>query len=234
MEQIYNIYCDETNHLQSGPSLMGLGAISCPIEDIKEINERIREIKRRHSLSASFEIKWTKVSPAKLAFYQDIVDYFFDNDKLTFRVVLINKDVLDHEKFNQSHDEFYYKMYYSLLRRIIPARGECNIYLDIKDTRSQEKIVKLHEVLCNSFHDFERSILKKIQHVRSHEVNILQIVDLLLGAIQFANREQLKSEAKSSLVEQIKSRSSYSLTKSTWPSEEKFNIFHWKGTNTEL
>ncbi|MCK5061987.1 DUF3800 domain-containing protein [Candidatus Parcubacteria bacterium] len=232
MSQIYNIYCDETNHLENAPAkLMGLGAVWCPMEEVRNVNERVRELKKRHGLSAEFEIKWTKVSPAKLAFYQDVIDYFFDNENLNFRVVILNKDILDHKKFNQNHDDFYYKMYYELLRRIIPAKGGFNIYVDIKDTRSQEKIDKLHEVICNYLHDFEKSILKKIQQVRSHEINILQLADLLLGSVQFANRSGLQSPAKLALVEQVKKRSGFSLTKKTWPSEEKFNIFHWTGNN---
>lgn len=233
MEEIYNIYCDETNHLENNPvKLMGLGAVWCPLDEVKIINERLRDIKKRHGLSLNFEIKWTKVSPAKLAFYQDVVDYFFDNEKLSFRVVMLNKDILDHKKFNQDHDDFYYKMYYVLLSQIIPARNEFNIYVDIKDTRSQEKINKLHEVICNNLHDYERSILKKVQQVRSHEVNILQLTDLLLGAVQFANRQDVGSVAKIALVEQIKKRSGFSLIKKTWPSEKKFNIFHWTGNSS--
>lgn len=232
MSNNFNIYCDETNHLENDPiKLMGLGAVWCPVDEVKNINERIREIKKRHGLAPDFEIKWTKVSPAKLAFYKDVVDYFFDNQKMGFRVVMLDKGILDHKKFEQSHDDFYYKMYYILLSQIIPARGEFNVYLDIKDTRSQEKINKLHEIICNRLHDYERSVLKKVQHIRSHEVNVLQLTDLLLGATQFANREELESGAKKEIVEQIKSRSGFSLKKNTWPSEEKFNIFHWTGNN---
>lgn len=231
MSQTYNIYCDETNHLENDPvNIMGLGAVWCPIDEVRNVNERIREIKKRHGLSSDFEIKWTKVSPAKLPFYQDVVDYFFDNENLGFRTVVIKKDILMHEKYSQEHDDFYYKMYYELLRRIIPAKGEYNVYVDIKDTKSQEKIEKLQKVLCNFLHDFERSVLKKVQQVRSHEVNILQIADLLLGSVQFANRKDLQSEAKIALVEQIKKRSGYSLERSTMPSEEKFNVFHWIGS----
>jgi hypothetical protein len=232
MEEAYNIYCDETNHLENSPvKLMGLGAVWCPLDEVQNSNDRIREIKKRHNLTPDFEIKWTKVSPAGKAFYEDIIDYFFDNTKLNFRAVLIDKSILDHKKFNQDHDKYYYKMYFQLLSKIIPPKGEFNIYLDIKDTRSQEKVKKLHEVLCNNIHDFERSILKRVQQVRSHEVNILQITDLLLGALQFANRSDMASTAKSDLAEQIKKRSGYSLVKSTWPSEQKFNVFHWKGNN---
>ena len=75
---IYNIYCDETNHLEHSPiKIMGLGLIWCPKDEVRKINERIREIKRRHRLSPEFEIKWTKISPSKQLFYQDVIDYFF-------------------------------------------------------------------------------------------------------------------------------------------------------------
>ena len=74
---IYNIYCDESCHLPNDrQSIMTLGLIWCPLNKTREIATRIREIKSRHGLSKDFEIKWTKVSPAKYMFYKDIVDYF--------------------------------------------------------------------------------------------------------------------------------------------------------------
>lgn len=229
---IYNIYCDETNHLEHGPiKIMGLGSVWCLKDEIKKINERIREIKKRHELSSDFEIKWTKISPSKQLFYQDVIDYFFDNDDLSFRAIMIDKNILDHGKFKQEHDEWYYKMYFTLLSKIISPNDNYYIYLDIKDTRSQEKVKKLQDILCNNIYDFNQNILKNIQQVRSYEVNILQLTDLFLGALQFVNRNETTSEAKRFLIEQIKKRSGYSLTKSTLPTESKFNIFYWKGNN---
>ncbi|MFH1900044.1 MAG: DUF3800 domain-containing protein [Patescibacteria group bacterium] len=232
---IYNIYCDETNHLEHSPiKIMGLGSVWCLKEEVEKINERIREIKRRHGLSPDFEIKWTKISPSKQLFYQDVIDYFFDNDDLSFRAVMIDKNILDHDKFKQGHDDWYYKMYFTLLSKIISPDDNYYIYLDIKDTRSQEKVKRLQDILCNSIYDFDQNILKNIQQVRSHEVNILQLTDLFLGALQFVNRDETTSEAKKSLIEQIKKRSGYSLTKSTLPGENKFNIFYWKGNNNSI
>ena len=77
MSQIYNIYCDESCHLENDKQkIMVLGGLWCPLEKIKAISKRIKEIKERHKLGDSFEIKWIKVSPAKLDFYIDIIDYF--------------------------------------------------------------------------------------------------------------------------------------------------------------
>ncbi|MFH1712977.1 MAG: hypothetical protein ABH896_02210 [Candidatus Jacksonbacteria bacterium] len=45
----YNIYCDETNHLEHSPiKIMGLGSVWCPLNEAKKINDRIKEIKKRH------------------------------------------------------------------------------------------------------------------------------------------------------------------------------------------
>ena len=58
----YNIYCDESCHLQNDHSkVMVLGAIWCLKEKRKEISIRLQEIKVKHGLAANFEVKWNKV-----------------------------------------------------------------------------------------------------------------------------------------------------------------------------
>ena len=230
-----NIYCDESNHLEAdGISTMVLGAVYGPIEKIRTANNRLREIKAKHKIAPSTEIKWTKVSPNKVAFYLDVIDYFYDNDDLHFRAIIINKDTLDHESFKQTHDDFYYKMYFELLSKILDPQDTYSIYLDIKDTQGSKKVRKLREVLSNKMYDFDERIVEKIQLVRSHEVEVLQLTDLLIGAMQFLNREDVKSEAKKQVITRIKERSGYDLLKSTLVREEKTNLFYWKGQNNNV
>jgi hypothetical protein len=224
----FNVYCDESNHLEhDNIRPMALGAVFIPTEKAKKVNTRIREIKAKHGLSPTFEAKWTKISPGKIAFYKDLIDYFFDDDDLRFRVVLIDKNHLNHEKFQQTHDQFYYKMFFELLSKILEPSNKYFIYLDIKDTQGRKKVSKLREVLANNMYDFQRDIVEEIQQVRSHEVGILQITDILIGAMQFVNRNDTKSVAKKQLVDRIKERSSYDLQKSTLLLEKKMNIFYW-------
>jgi len=102
---VFNIYCDESCHLPNdGQTIMTLGLIWCPLDKTREIAIRLREIKARHNLASDFEIKWTKVSPSKVLFYQDIIDYFFDDDDLHFRSVVIQKSEINHDLFNQTHE----------------------------------------------------------------------------------------------------------------------------------
>jgi hypothetical protein len=230
MSDSFNIFCDESGHLEHDrQQVMVLGAVWCPLEKTREIAFRLREIKRRHGLPGSFEVKWQKVSPAKQSFYLDLVDYFFDNDDLGFRALIIpNKAALRHEAFGQDHDSWYYKMYFDMLKVLLSPQARYRIYVDIKDTRSMPKLDLLREVLCNNLYDFQRRIIERVQPVRSHEVEQVQLADLLIGAVGYASRGLDTNSAKLALVRRMRRRSGYELTRTTLLREEKVNLFRWE------
>ncbi len=230
MTQTYNIYCDESGHLEhDGQDVMVLGAVWCLEDKAREAFVRLREIKEAHGLSRTFEVKWTKVSPAGMDLYRDILDYFFDDDDLYFRAIIVpDKSKLDHAAFGQTHDEWYYKMYFDMLRMIFSPLARYRVYLDIKDTRGAARVAKLHEVTCNSIYDFSAKIVERMQLVRSHEVELMQLADLLIGAVAYANRGLATSEAKTSLVKRIRERSGYTLTRTTLYRENKVNLLRWR------
>jgi hypothetical protein len=227
-----NLYCDESGHLEKdNVPVMVLGALWCETEKAREIAVRIREIKALHGLPPHFEAKWTKISPARQDFYLALLDYFFDNDDLHFRAVVVpDKSKLDHTRFNQTHDTWYYKMYFELLEFLIEPEAEHYFYLDIKDTRGGTKIGKLREVLANSIYDFDQQIIKNIQQVQSREVEQIQLTDLLIGAISYANRGLTTNAAKLAFVERLRQRSRYKLTRSTLLRETKMNILVWEAS----
>jgi hypothetical protein len=230
MSETFNVYCDESCHLESdSAAVMALGAIWCPLDTIKESTQRIREIKARHAIPVHSEIKWTKISPGNLQLYLDVVDYFFDTDHLFFRALVAAKDSLRHADYNQSHDDWYYKMYFDMIKWILEPESKFRIYLDIKDSRGGVKVAKLHDVLASSIYDFSRSIVERLQIVRSHDLDLMQIADILIGAVAAANRGVTKSPAKQTIVERIRKRSRYSLQRSTLLREKKINLFLWKG-----
>jgi len=236
MSETYNIYCDESCHLENDrQSTMVLGAVWCPLDKRREIAERIREIKRNHELPANFEVKWTKVSPAKRRFYLDLLDYFFDDDDLHFRALVVpDKSRLDHAAFpGQDHDQWYYKMYFDMLKVILSPTDRYRIYLDIKDTRGGEKVRKLHDVLCNNLYDFSREIVERVQLVHSHELEQLQLADLLVGTVSYVNRGLKTNSGKLALVERMKKRSGYDLDKTTLLKENKVNLLLWRAREIE-
>jgi hypothetical protein len=230
VSQTINIYCDESCHLEhDAQPAMVLGAVWCHGDRSRDVASAIREAKVRHDLPPSFEMKWGKISPGKLDFYADVVSLFFDEPALGFRCVIAPKEELQHEAFSQDHDTWYYKMYYYLLRRLLSDRSNCyRVYLDVKDTNSAAKIRKLHDVLCNFMYDFDRRVLDRVQAVHSHEVQLIQLADILAGAVSYSVRGLESSEAKRAIVELIKARTKrQSIVNSSWLSESKFNVFRW-------
>ncbi len=231
MNEIINVYCDESCHLENDKiNVMMLGAVSCPQLRTREISIRIKEIKAEFGLPSAFEIKWTKVSAGQLPFYLHLIDYFFDHEDLKFRGLLIpDKSALTHEQFGQSHDDWYYKMYFQMLKAIFNESNHYRIYIDIKDTLGIHKIERLHNVLCNNIYDFNKNIIERLQQIRSEESALLQLADLLIGAVGYHNRGLKGSQAKATLIDRIKHRSGYSLERSTLVRAEKFNLFRWEG-----
>lgn len=233
MNTLYNIYCDESCHLENdGINDMVLGAIWCPQVKLKEISDRIRKIKAKHQILPMAELKWTKIGPAKKEVYIELLNYFFDCADLHFRCLIVpDKQQLDHTRFNQTHDDWYYKMYFDMLKFIFAPQDRYEVYIDIKDTNSYKKAKKLKEICSNNIYDFSGRIIRRIQPIRSNEVQIMQIVDILIGAVGYQNRlfpdEFKKSSTKMELIDLIKERSGYSLKKSTLYKEDKFNIFVW-------
>lgn len=226
----FNVYCDESCHLENDHiKAMALGTVWCDKAAVRRISEQIKQLKTAHGLSRQFEIKWTKVSPAKLGFYQALIDLFFDTPELHFRgVVIPDKTLLNHVRFGQDHDDFYYKMFFTLLKVIFVPNHQYAIYLDIKDTQSQDMVKGLHNCLCNSQYDFDRQSIQKIQQIRSHEAELLQVADLMIGALSYLHRGLVTSAAKQTLLAQIKARSGYSLLQNTWYREDKFNLLVWR------
>lgn len=227
-----NIYCDESGHLEKDHlPVMVLGALWCETEKVHEIAVRLREIKVKYGLPPNFEIKWTKVSPARLDFYQALLDYFFDDDDLHFRALVVpDKSLLDHARFNQDHDLWYFKMYFEMLKILINPRAEHFIYLDIKDSQGGWKVDKLQEVLANNALDFDRLVVRRIQQVQSHEVEQIQLADLLIGAVSYANRGLDSSPAKLAFIQRMRTRSGHLLTRSTLPYEPKVNLLVWEAS----
>ncbi len=226
MSDAINIYCDESCHLENDhqPTML-LGAIWCPQDEVVRLSREVQDMKTRHK--AAGELKWTKVSNARLDFYLELIDWFLAEVPLHFRgLVVLHKERLNHALFNQgSHDDFYYKMYFSLLSKIL-SPDECyNIYLDIKDTRSRLKLRKLGEVLCNDKYDFTSQMIRHLQNIRSHESYLLQVCDFLLGAVSYRHRGLTGNPAKMVVIKHLEDRLGYDLLHSTPLREEKFNLF---------
>lgn len=162
-----------------------------------------------------------------MPYFCDVMDYFFDDDDLCFRALIAKKAGLRHADHGQTHDEWYYKMLFEMLKVLLDPEKHFRIYFDYKDTHGGHRVSKLHEVLSNSLYDFSRDIVERVQLVRSHEVELMQLSDFLIGAVGYLNRGLTSNLTKVALIERMKERSKLSLTRTTLLRAEKVNLLLW-------
>lgn len=232
MGKTYNIYVDETCHLEhDNQPVMCIGYTKIERDSYEELKEAIKEIKLKHK--SPTEIKWNKLSGSRSALYKELIDFFFDHP-ISFRCVLVkNKKNLNHEKFNRGdHNAFYYKLAYLLLNNTYTNPVDLNyrVIMDIKDTRGRERLKELDSFLNKK--NGSNSPFKYFQHIRSDENEFLQLADLFIGAVAYkARKENLKpnaSQVKTEIMNYLEKKSGYSIDDGTEPWEEKFNIFDFQ------
>lgn len=225
----YNVYCDESCHLVNNNSnYMLIGAVYCPKYKVKKVNEYIEHLKENYNLSSKIELKWNKVDKKTEKLYLDIINYFFNNDDLKFRVIVIDKTKLDHEKYNQTENDFYHKAYYDMLKYIIIPGNFYNIYPDIKDTNSYYYHQVMLDYLRIKMSDANKKTIKKVQPIRSYEAPMLQINDILIGALSYYYRNLSSNSVKLNIINKIRKLYQNNLDISSNYSNTKFNIFIWR------
>lgn len=235
MSETINIYCDESCHIENDrQKAMVLGCLICPESKAIEIAKDIRNLKKEHKIPPFAEIKWKKVSKSKELFYIDLLDYFLNNKDLNFRaLVFANKDKykLEHEKYNQTYDDWYYKMFYITIYKILGPFKKYNIYLDKKNPNSNKKLKKLSECLGVGHK------IKKIQNVLSHQVEQIQLADFLIGLISYLNRQLYLEEnpnlTKVKLIDIFRTKIDLPLIKTTPMFSNKVNLLFWEPSHYE-
>lgn len=184
-----NLYVDESS--QNAHRFIVLGCTIVPSDCVSEIHRRIAELRVEQQIGR--EVKWTKVSRAKLDAYVALVDIYFSFQSdfgLQFHSLIVDATRLNHAKFNQGDREIgSNKFVYQLLLKAGERRSQSTpfyVYLDSRKTR--HGLDELHSVLNNGFSKGASAPLRpyhRVQFRDSKEVDLLQLNDLILGAIAF-------------------------------------------------
>lgn len=224
-QPVYKIFCDESCHLQhDGADIMVLGAIHCSTEKALTLTKHIKWLRHQHQYHT--EIKWTKLLGKQLPFYQALIDLVLDDTEIKFKATVVqHKATLDHDTFNAgSHNTFYYKMFFYTLCDFLQEGREYRIYMDYMDTLGSEKTKTLCEVLQakNKYNLNVRAFI-----VQSYEAQLIQLCDLIIGAIAYKNRNDIehKSEIKNQIIAYLEQKLGHELDYGSPPWERQFNIF---------
>ncbi len=224
---VYKIFCDESCHLQhDGADIMVLGALHCHAEKAVQLSKHIKWLRHQHNYHT--ELKWTKLIAKQMPFYRALIDALIDDVDVQFKATVVqHKNHLYHHAFNGGdHNTFYYKMFYYTLRDFLVCDHQYQIYLDYMDTLGGEKVNKLCQVLKT---EGRQDIEVKAYIIQSYESQLIQLCDLVIGAISYKNRSDIDHESviKNEIIAYLEQKLGHSLDYGTPPWERNFNIFRF-------
>jgi len=199
------LYCDESEIKGQFFSNFYGGAL------IKSIhaNEIQRVLKdKKIQLNLHGEVKWQKVTGNYLDKYIDLMGTFFNfikEDKIKVRIMFSqNCNVAEGlEPYHIEHE--YFILYYHFIKHAFGlqyANNSSNIlnvraYFDkLPDTKEKCELFKDHIHGLNRYIEFKKGKIsidrEQITEVVSHKHDILQCLDIILGAVQFRLNDKHK------------------------------------------
>lgn len=224
----FDVYCDESRPealcagRQGGAVQLVIGSLWLPTEDRDELKKAVHGLRNQHHVGGEF--KWQKVSPSRLAFYEELLDLFFgQGDRLRFRCIVVDPEKVDLLRFHDGDQELgFYKFYYQMLHHWILDFNEYVVFCDNKPNRDMTRLQVLQKCLR---HANLSATIENVQAVPSDESVLIQLADVLTGAASAKlNKSLHEGTAKAKLVKLLESRLGRELAH-TWKSEQKFNVF---------
>lgn len=231
----FNIYCDESS--VDGDKLhryFVIGALIIPRNKKVELKNNLEELKKKHSIS---EIKWNNLSDASLKLAQSILKLFFKIEYISFNAIVVDKNKVNYEFYHEGSKELaFYKFYYFLLRNRLLNECRYYIFLDKKPVSVQNRVSVLKAFLTGFIKSSRQDcVIKHLQEYSSSENLLIQVSDLLTGAVasKFNFGDKLKSKSKKNVIKAIEKSIGRKINTPTSYSEKKFNIFYWQPKDNE-
>ncbi len=192
------IYCDESESKGRHFSNFYGGAL-VRSDDVDRIRRELAE--KKSELNLFGEVKWSKVTVNYFSKYIELVDFFLDyvaNDEIKIRIMFTQNTIrprgLSAEHIKNQYAILYYyfiRHAFGLIHSPREAGGvDIRIYPDqLPLAPEQVEVFKSYLVRLNNRSEFLSKELRIAEHniveVVSHSHDILQCLDIILGAMNF-------------------------------------------------
>jgi hypothetical protein len=176
-------FLDETGILnKKDDQFFALGTVKT--ERPHELQRMMRAI--RDKAHYYEEIKWTKISPLKFDVCKAIVDAFIKNRPAIFSCIILKKSDLDFEKYFQSDLTKVYKSFsVRLLKNNINSEANeiCTVIADDYFYPDGTNLELASRAIINDH--YKRLVVSCFLQINSKSSDLLQLTDLLLGAVVY-------------------------------------------------
>lgn len=225
----FDVYCDESRVTSDRrDEFMVIGGLMCPADMKRGIVRKIDEMRGFYGVQGEFG--WKTVCPAKLTFFLALIDMFFSDHDMRFRGVVVSRTETDFK----DDEERFRLIYYQVFNNWLDRRARYCLFLD-RRVDTQDRVSTLRRCLINT-RQFGESV-RFVEEVESRENDMIQLADVLVGAIGYAWNGRADVEGASAAKREVcraicthlgaRTLNHYK----TGPDEEKFNIFHFLGRN---
>jgi hypothetical protein len=197
-QQEFIIYCDESESKGRIFSNFYGGAL-IRSQDLDSIRLAIAEKKKE--LNFFGEVKWSKISVNYSPKYIALIDFFFDlikADKVKIRIMFTENRNRPHNLSKEQYDNQYAILYYFFIRHAfglsysprIDGGAKVRVYADeMPFSATQFASFKSHVTRLTDRSEFWSKGIsfepEDITEVRSHDHDVLQCLDVILGAMNF-------------------------------------------------
>lgn len=203
----YIIYCDESE--EDGKFFSNFyGGALIESRHIDGVRAKLAACKARLNLKG--EVKWGKITANYAQKYIALMDCFFDlvaAGAIKVRI-MFTQNTIKAKGLSQRHiDEKYFILYYEFLKHgfglqdspRVAGGVDLRIYPDqLPDTAERVQKFRSYLVSLASSTEFRRLSIRvrpeNIVDVQSHDHDVLQCLDIVLGAIQFRLNDKHKEK----------------------------------------
>jgi hypothetical protein len=184
-----HVFVDES--CQNAHQFMILGALIMPGDLVAEAERHLANYLAQQGTLGEF--KWTKVSRSKLDVYRGYISYYFDSlvpRGATFSALVVDSREIDHHAYNDGDpdlgfNKFLYQLLFHRVGRVHGLNERIVVDLDARNTTRDAGELNnvLNAATARYFGDQARRPFARVAHRDSKNSRLLQLADLLTGAV---------------------------------------------------
>lgn len=192
----YHVWCDESVFKGEHFSNFYGGALARAVH-VPEVVSTLKDVKSLLKLHG--EVKWTKVTENYLDKYKSLISCFFNflrDDKVKIRIFFRQNGFRPQGLTREQVNNEFFMLYYQFVKHsfgftqapVFPEKVYIKMHFDkLPDKVEKNRMFKEYIYGLNTHVNYKNLFLRRedISEVVSHDHEILQCVDVILGAVAF-------------------------------------------------
>ncbi|MEM1024293.1 MAG: DUF3800 domain-containing protein [Myxococcota bacterium] len=230
------IACDESG-IDGSNKFYGFGTLWLKHDRRGDISGLIKRAKDRHDVEG--ELKWNACDGRRSRLYIDLIDEFFERSWIAFHCLVVPRAIVDlrfhkRDRWREAWQKHFCLLLKKKMCRLVERHGPgqvCRVWVD----RLPQRKANAHEVMeiiSNYALEPDNGIGCKVTQRGSHDVEVIQLCDVLLGCVLSAWQGKPINAKRQAVQDRLAAQLGWDDLRADTPTTEaKFNIWmlHPKG-----